>query len=352
MGKVFKIIGIIISILALIFVLFVGIITITDYKPKDVISLNVENNSAIKVKRNIPLSIVTFNIGYCGMDKNIDFFMDGGTGSRSKSKEQTLINLDKITKFIKEQNSSFVFIQEIDWNASRSYHINEYEYMTKRMGKYGSVFGTNYRVLWVPVPVTHPMGYVNGGLAVFSKYKIDTSSRYQYPGDEKWPRQLFELDRCFIETRIPVDNGKELILINSHLSAFDKGGEIRKQQLNFLKKHIEEEYAKGNYIIVGGDWNHVLPGTNPTTFKATEEWPYWLQELPKDFIPQGFSWGVDKSTPTNRTVASAYKKGENFTSIIDGFLVSNNIKIKNITTHQLEFENADHNPVTGIFILK
>ncbi len=40
----------------------------------------------------------------------------------------------------------------------------------------------------------------------------------------------------FLESRVSLENNRELVLINSHLSAYDKGGKIRKQQLSFLKK--------------------------------------------------------------------------------------------------------------------
>ena len=37
-----------------------------------------------------------------------------------------------------------------------------------------------------------------------------------------------DLDRCFLISRLGLDNGKELVLINVHLSAYDQGGTIRR----------------------------------------------------------------------------------------------------------------------------
>ncbi|KRE49366.1 hypothetical protein ASG81_05310 [Paenibacillus sp. Soil522] len=49
---------------------------------------------------------------YAGLDKNQDFFMDGGKHSRSSSKEQTRANLDSISSFLKTAHSSFYLLQD------------------------------------------------------------------------------------------------------------------------------------------------------------------------------------------------------------------------------------------------
>ena len=350
--KIAKALAYIMLIIALTFTALLVILTLTDYRPEVETSLQVQNNGTTTLKKGTELSIITFNIGYCGLDKNQDFFMDGGTSSRSSSKEQTMTNLEKITTFLADQKADIMLLQELDIKSTRSFNINELEYMKSIFKDYSSIFGQNYKVPWVPIPISQPMGAADSGLVTLSRYMTTKAARYQYPGSETWPVQLFELDRCFVESRIPTSEGKELVLINSHLSAFDKGGEIRKKQLDFLESYITGEYSKGNYVIVGGDWNHQLPGTDASHFKAGESWPFWLQKLPDDFTPSEFKWGVDSSIPSNRTVAKAYVKGENFLSVIDGFLVSPNVEIISVKGHDLGFENSDHNPVTGAFVLK
>lgn len=42
----------------------------------------------------------------------------------------------------------------------------------------------NYKTPWVPVPILKPHGTVNAGLVNLSKYKINSATRYQYPGKE------------------------------------------------------------------------------------------------------------------------------------------------------------------------
>lgn len=61
-------------------------------------------------------------------------------------------------------------------------------------------------------------------------------------------------------------------------------------------------------------------------------------KIPNDFKPEGFKWVADKNVPTTRTDATPYKKGENFTAVIDGFLVSDNIEATSVKAYSMEFK--------------
>lgn len=323
--------------------------TVTDYKPDSKITLEVDQKSWQDIDSD-EFKATIFNIGYCGLDKEQDFFMDGGTGSRASSKEKVLSNLASITSFLKENESDFILLQEVDFDSTRTYHINEQEKLSESFSDYSDTYAVNYDVPWVPVPITKPMGDVKSGLVTLSKYKIDDSTRYQFPGAEKWPRQLALLDRCFIETRHKVSDDKELVIINTHMSAYDKGGFVRAQQMNFLVEYLKNEYDKGNYVVVGGDWNHELPGADADKMNPGEERPGWVKKIDVEF--PNYLWAVDVKTPTTRDDDKPYVKGENYIAIIDGFLVSDNIQVIEVKTSDIGFENSDHNPVTLRFSLK
>lgn len=352
----FKKIGIgLVSIILMIILLLGGfllVISIRDYKPGEIETITIINNQERIITAGEPFSVVTYNIGYAGLDKDTDFFMDGGTMSRARSKEAVQTNLAHILSFMKEANPEILLVQEIDVDSTRSYYVNQLEALQQELEGYSTAYAYNYKVDWVPVPLFHPMGKAQSVIGTFSQFKTEQSSRFALPGQESWPTQLFELDRCFIESRMPVNNGKELVLINLHLSAFDEGGKIRQQQAAYLKAYIEQERDLGNYVIVGGDWNHVLPTTDPALFPTTEEPPFWIQTFPLDFTPTGFSWVADKDTPSVRTMEATYKKDENYLAVIDGFLVSQNIEVQKVYGTNFNFEHTDHNPVTARFILK
>ncbi|MGE7882887.1 endonuclease/exonuclease/phosphatase family protein [Bacillus sp. NPDC094077] len=331
---------------------FLGYMTLTKEQPADVISLKVENNKERVLEQGNEFKVTTFNIGYAGLDKDQDFFMDGGKGSGSSSKEQTEVNLKNMLSFLQSENSDFSLLQEVDIKSLRSFDINEHELLKKGLPDYASSFGKNYDTKWVPVPITSPMGYAEAGLSTFSKYKVQTAKRFQLPGMEPWPKRLFDLDRAIVEYKIPVNNGKNVRLVNLHLSAYDEGGKIRKQQVEYLKKYMNKHYENGDYVIMGGDWNQLVSNAQLSDPKFVKERPEWLVELPKGFTDGGFKWAVDPSVMTVRDDVKKYVEGENFVTIIDGFIVSPNVEIVNVQGKDLKFENSDHNPVSAVFKLK
>jgi endonuclease/exonuclease/phosphatase family metal-dependent hydrolase len=314
---------------------------ISDYKPpeKTVIAIN---ETLSKLSDSITFSLLTWNIGYCGLDRYMDFFYDGGIKVFTP-KRQCEVNLAAVEKFIKGNDSmDFIFIQEIDKKSRRSYFINEYDSLVRIMQGYWPFFGKNYDVFFVPFPPSSPMGKVLSGLATFSRYQPSSSIRYSLPGEYGFPKQLFMLDRCFLVNRYPLQNGKELIIINTHNEAFDRG-QIRKAQMNYLKDLLLNEYQNGNYIIAGGDWNQTPPGFKPDIFvnvSDTTQMP-----IPSDFIPNGWEWLYDNKTPSERNVVTAYDQTKTPTTIFDFFLVSPNIKAVTVEGIPLNFENSDHNPV-------
>ena len=314
--------------------------TITDYKPEELITLEAENTST--QGPNSTFSVTTFNIGYATLDAKTDFFMDGGTESRAKSEDNVYDNLKGIQSFMSSSDSDIYLLQEVDVKATRSKNINQYEYLTQAFSGYEAIFATNYKVPLVPVPINKPLGAVYSGLTTLTKFQSSSNVRHQFPGSEAWPRQLALLDRCFIESRFPY-NDKELIVVNLHMSAYDTGGFMRAQQVAYLQSYLKEAYAEGNYIIVGGDFNHEIPGTDSDNFNTVAK-PSWLKLMDADF--PGFTWYNDPAMPTNRSLDKSFVKGENYVANIDGFLVSDNITVTNTIVHDLNFDNSDHNPVS------
>lgn len=345
MKKGLKITLIIIATPIVLFALFLLIFTILDYNPKPIIPLKVEGNAPY-TKLPDTFTILTWNIGYAGLGKEADFFMDGGTHSLPANKSIVEKHIKNITNFLASNDVDFYLIQEVDVNSKRSFHINEYDKIKNTLQNKEYVFATNYKVLFVPVPLSAPLGKVKAGNMTISNYKIENATRYSFPGNYPWPVKLFQLDRCFLVTEIKLKNkDNKLILINTHNSAFDKGGFLRKKQLAFLKEFITNEYKKGNYVIVGGDWNHTLPGVDNNYFPHKQGTPDWVIQFPSDWTPYGWKWGVDTQCPTTRSDDVPYTKGYNFLTTIDGFLVSPNIDIISVKGVNLEFEDSDHNPV-------
>ncbi len=110
--------------------------------------------------------------------------------------------------------------------------------------EYTSFFAINYKVPFVPVPLHSPMGKVDAGMLTLGRYQPVSAERYNFPSAYSWPKRLFMLDRSFILTRYTVSNGKQLVLINKHNSAFNDATDMRTKELNMLKEIIEKSISR------------------------------------------------------------------------------------------------------------
>ncbi len=301
------------------------------------------------------LSILTWNIGYGGIDRAEDFFMSGGKMSMPANKNIVKNNMNEIMNFLRSHKTDFIILQEVDESATRSYKINEVKEIYDIFSDYESFFALNYKVAFVPVPLACPLGSVRSGLMTVSKYIPLEAKRYAFPGDLSWPNRLFELKRCFVVTKYMVEKSSKMFdLVNLHLSAFDRDGKLRKIELDYLKDFMIKEYKTGNYVVVGGDWNSIMLGVRKVNFHFTTSQKYlkFYVNLPDNWTPIGWKWAFDEKVPTNRSNEKPYIRGENFITIIDGFLLSPNVDLVAVKGFDLEFKNSDHNPVKIDLALK
>ncbi len=331
-----------------LFLIFLAYSSITDYKPGETeIVFDSENASVLK---DSVFDAMIWNIGYAGLDASMDFFYDGGKMVRPE-KEAVSKNLKGIMLTLEDYlDYDFILLQEVDRGSKRSYYHNIYEYTSNLFEPCHSSFGTNYNVSFVPIPLKAPMGKVESGLHTISAEIPGIVNRYSFPGNYSWPMSLFMLDRCFLESRYAMPGGKELVLINTHNSAYDDGS-LRKQQMDFMKKILLKEYEAGNYVIVGGDWNQTPHGFVPE-FDGDIFDEEMLTYIDADYPEADWTWAFDSSIPTNRRVQTPYIRGETLTTLIDCFLLSPNIQLLEVKGRTLDFAYSDHQPVCIKFKIK
>lgn len=334
-----------ISLAVLIYLmgLYLFFLTFSDFNPPKKTVLYESGKKATLDLINKPLTLISWNIGYAGLNKNMDFFYDGGKKVRPQIKQyQTNLNfiLNQLSAF---DNSDFILLQEVDIFSKRSYFSNQYELIRKFLPNHYSGFAYNYDVMFVALPLYSPMGRVKAGIATFSKYKADKIERYSYNSNFGFPKKLLMLDRCFMVHTFSLDGNKFLYLINTHNSAFD-GGKLSQQELTELRDFIQNCYKNGNYVIVGGDFNN-----NPPNFDNVNYWISYkkanVSTINNNFLPEGWSIVFDTLTPTNRFVDEPFNINTTLTTTIDFFILSPNIKPVYIQAYDMQFSHSDHNPV-------
>lgn len=337
-----------------------------------------KNASVAKVESGKELTITSYNIGFGAYSPEYTFFMDEGydkngnktvgTHGTGISKEDVQKNTDGSVKEITNLNSDFYLLQEVDVDSTRSYHINQKEAMEKSLASYDSTFAINFDSAYLFYPLNDPHGKSKAGVSTFSKYSIKESERKEYTISTSFSK-FFDLDRCFSVNRLEVDNDKEFVLINSHMSAYDEGGTIRDTQVKELHSFMKEEMNKGNYVIAGGDFNHDLLTNNPDypqynkkdfayanqTDQGKPDWlNYMFNEEKASPFDDGFKVYAANNEPSCRDCDVVWTPSSTFVSTVDGFVVSNNVKVNQISTTKIGengFAYSDHQPTTITFSL-
>jgi len=334
----------VIILLILIIGTFLIVLTIQDYRPPAEKIIYQSQDQVPVLDTGQTYTVMTWNIGYGGLGKDMDFFYDGG--SRVRTDQSTFNqNIEQIMQFLQAARKvDFLFVQELDLIARRSYGVNQFDMMQARLEFAHFAFAKNYDVAFVPIPICNPMGKVLSGLASLSRYKPFESVRYVFPGNYSWPKHLFLLDRCFILNRYQLPDERELVLINTHNSAFDDGN-LRKEQLEILVDVMSREFERGNYVVAGGDWNMNPPGFDESLIYTGDATMSIQPALDKQSFPEGWSIVYDTKVPTNRDLSVPYLKGLTPITIIDFFVCSPNIKVMAVQGVNLGFACSDHNPV-------
>lgn len=348
MKKTLKTLFYILLGLVLAFAVFLVYATLADYKPEPVETI--AKSEGNMVNTNDTLHVFNWNIGYAGLGDDMSFFYDGGEMVRT-SKVRTEQNLKAIIEQLANPDTiDFYLLQEVDKKSKRSYRVDQFYEISKILPGYHPYFATNYKVTFVPVPPNRPMGGVLAGLGTYTKQQPFLVNRHAFFGNYGWPKGLFMLDRCFMVLRYKTDNGKELLVINTHNSAYDDGS-LRTEQMKMMREFLVQEYKKGNYVMVGGDWNQ-LPPKQGAKGKTVKDKHLTRIRIAEDFMPEGWNWLYDETIPTNRMLYETYNKATTGTAVIDYYLLSPNLVPVAQKTIDLNFKSSDHQPVLISFCFK
>jgi len=334
-----------IVIMVLTLITFLLVISITNYKPEKVKNLNIICDTVLQNQVKDEFSFLTWNIGYAGLGENMDFFYDGG---EMVMPEKTYYNTCwyGIKEFLKTSASiDFILLQEVDFKSKRSYFSEQNTQLNDLLELHCVTEVVNYNVRFVPVPLNKPLGKVFGGMMTFSLFTPSLANRVSFPEIAPWPQKLFLPDRCFIETRFRLQNGKELIVLNTHQSFYIKTDSLRNKELEVIKNKMISEYINGNYVVAGGDWNQNPPDIPASVFSSNDIFKPTHISLQKSLLPSQWKYAYDATIPTNRDVDQVYSKGITPTTIIDFFIVSPNIEVLVTKTTDMGFRYSDHQPV-------
>lgn len=301
-------------------------------------------------------SALTYNIGFGAYTPDFSFFMDGGKSSWAKSKDSVLETVQGAGDLAASKDPDFAMIEEVDLDSTRSYHVNEYNILKDCFPDYYYVFAQNYDSAFLFYPFTQPHGSSKSGIGLFSRYQVTSALRRSFPVSTSFTK-FFDLDRCYSISRVPVDNGKELVIFALHMSAYGNSDAIREGQISMLAADMQKEYEAGNYVLCGGDFNHDLKASAD---EADSEYESWAYPFPREKLPEHFSFCLDQLSEEDRrslwnsarNADMNYVPGETYTVTLDGFIISDNVECLSYENINTGYSYSDHDPVYLEFKLK
>lgn len=337
MFKILKFVGL--GIVALI-VVFAGILALNYFNN----GLKSKSGSSGRLaSAGATISVLNWNIGYAGLGKESDFIMDGGENLLPPSVEIVEKNLAGIQNILSQNKSDIHLIQEASEPDMLNLGVNVLGGVKEALSGYDWFFTYDFRSQFIPQSSS-----VKHGLASLTRIETNPVELIRLPNEPTRLQGIIQR-QYHIQVREFTDiNDNAWVVMNIHLSAFDEGGNIRVQQFEKLLEIAASYYKGGKHVVIGGDWNMQLTPTDfPNTTK--QEDLFWLKTLPHEKLPADWQLVFDTNVATVRTNERAFTKGENYTTIIDGFLVSPNVEVLSAHGIDTNFEFTDHQPVWAEF---
>ncbi len=263
-------------------------------------------------------------------------------------------NVNAVIGKLRAWKDELMLVQEVDFDSTRSYHIDQRQMIESAFPEYSAVFAQNYDSSYLFYPVTKPIGASKSGVLTLASAQIGDAVRRSLP-IEGGINKFFDLDRCYSVSSIPVSDGRTLKLYNVHLSAYSSDGSIAREQLALMAQEMAADYAAGSYVIAGGDFNQDLWGDSGAYSGVSGVDASWCKPFPAELLPEGFtlvnSLDEENLVLSSRNTNIPYKRGESFEATLDGFIVSDNVQVRSCAIVDTAYANTDHNPVRMRFVL-
>ncbi len=284
---------------------------------------------------------MSWNLGFGGLGQGAEFCPDGGHRLIPSPKREVRLSIQGIASEVSRWRADAYLFQEAALPSAVNHGQDLLAELTRSLPSCWLSYSPAVQLRFPAVDI---------GQATFSRLQPQSVERVELPAEERGSpvrqRQHLLVSRFALPGR-----ARQMVLANVHLSAFDREAETRLRQLSAVADFMRAEEARGNYVVLGGDWNLVLADSR-FVYTTKERFLFWVHPLPEGFPPTGWRKVVDPRTPTVRTLERPYVAGANFTTIIDGFFLSPGVTPVCVQTIDLGFRFSDHQPVLLKFRLE
>lgn len=301
------------------------------------------------------LKLLTYNVQYMAGKGYVFFYdMPGDAGPDDRPSPESITHtLEEVARVIADENPDLVLLQEVDDGAKRTDYEDQMARLVRLLpdGDYPcSATAFYWKAAYVPHP--HINGSVGMKLVTLSKYRISEATRYQLalvPDDPL--TQQFNLKRAVLQTRLPASQGKDVMILNTHLEAFAQGTNTMEQQVAEVAALLDRLTQEGHAWAIGGDFNLVPPGDAYSRL-ADDQKAYYKEKSELSVLYDTYQAVPSLADVTGENAAAWYTHFPNnpaYTApnkTIDYFFLSNNITVNHAYVRQHDtLDISDHLPV-------
>ena len=113
MKRVLRVIGCVLLVLVLAVCAGIGYLTATEYRPEAEEAAAVSGEGTRVLNPVDPVTVLSWNTGYAGLDDGVDFFMDGGTMVNPSGEDVIRENMQAVADVIESTDADIYLLQEV-----------------------------------------------------------------------------------------------------------------------------------------------------------------------------------------------------------------------------------------------
>jgi len=292
--------------------------------------------------------------------KNYVFFYDlpnnAGPDERPSSNDVTK-TLHGLAALITQQDPDIILLQEVDDGAKRTDYADQLDQLLALLPNDYACHSSSF--YWKASYVPHPriMGAVGTKLSIISKYKIMSATRTQLSLIPQDPiNQLFNLKRALQEVRLPVEGANELVILNTHLSAFSKGTGTLERQIKQINGRLQSLNNSKKPWVISGDFNLLPPNTYSLLTKEQRRYHEKNSAIKALYQQYLAIPSLDNTKSEHRQAWFTYSPNNAHTKLpdrtIDYYFYSPQLSMKNAFVEQdKSLSLSDHMPLIASFTL-
>jgi endonuclease/exonuclease/phosphatase family metal-dependent hydrolase len=207
------------------------------------------------------LKVMTWNIQYLAGKRYVFWYdmADGSGPDERPTPEDIAYNLDEVARVLRDEQPDIVLLQEVDDGAKKTDYVNQLALLQERVTDLYPCSTEAFYWKSDFVPDSHIYGSVGTKLATLSRYQMDKAERLQLPSpDGNVIGRQFDPKRALLVSYLPMNNGKHLAVVNTHLGDFKPGDDTVQRQVAATTQLLNAFEQAGTPWISGGDFN-LLP---------------------------------------------------------------------------------------------